>query len=441
MGGMRPDASRPMDQTNKLQKIRSLDNTVLLDRTVVNQGNRKKKHSSINFDSLEHNRETSDDVFHIHMSSNANDETMETPLISAQNGTNSNPQILLNNHNESDHTIQNKTSNTNYTVTLSHTKPPDEKIIEVISKKDNLFHLRLFTEFNNYVAFRKGEQGKGIQIETFCDNKYGQTMGSLGVQIGWKVTKIRAQDVTKLKFFIIKNQLQHEARQCGKKGYDITLKKSVLLANIKVETDAQMKPQVVEPPKRSGLKCELVQKEKGIRVLRLFATFDKYIETKAGEKGKGMVVSGYIDYYIQELGVNIGWKLSKLGKKNVNKTSFIMLRNQLLAQSCIAKDGYELTFSDPTIPQSNKSQKKSKNTNARKHVNMEQEPQEMQPNSYKEYKDVQTDTQHESNRKRSNAKQNVDKENDDVDDIPDSPSEEDNNDPQPFWCYWYKLCL
>ena len=52
-------------------------------------------------------------------------------------------------------------------------------------------------------------------------------------------------------------------------------------------------------------------------------------------------------------GIGLGWQLQKLGKRNVIKTSFIMLKNQLMAQASTAKKfGYELTFIDISVKQS-----------------------------------------------------------------------------------------
>merc|ERR1712083_183102 len=85
----------------------------------------------------------------------------------------------------------------------------------------------------------------------------------------------------------------------------------------------------------------------GSKTIKFWAKYDLYFEFKKGANGKGMMIDGVIDSKFGEYGVSKGWKLSKLGKRNVLKSSFIMLKNQLMAQASTAKTkGYELTFID-----------------------------------------------------------------------------------------------
>ena len=91
----------------------------------------------------------------------------------------------------------------------------------------------------------------------------------------------------------------------------------------------------------------------GHKVVRLFDSYDKYFFGAKGDDGKGLIIDDYIDDDFEDLGIGLGWQLQKLGKRNVMKTSFIMLKNQLMAQASTAKKfGYELTFIDISIKQS-----------------------------------------------------------------------------------------
>ena len=52
------------------------------------------------------------------------------------------------------------------------------------------------------------------------------------------------------------------------------------------------------------------------------------------------------------IGIGLGWQLQKLGKRNVKKTGFVKLKNELMAQASTGKkSGYELTFIDSSIGQ------------------------------------------------------------------------------------------
>ena len=98
----------------------------------------------------------------------------------------------------------------------------EEKILEIVSKKHGKRHVRLFAPLDQYIVSKKGDDGKGLQIESFVDNKYGKMMEEKGLKVGWKLTKIAKQDATKMSLFIIKNQLTNQAQMSGKNGYNIT---------------------------------------------------------------------------------------------------------------------------------------------------------------------------------------------------------------------------
>eukprot|EP01083_Nonionella_stella_P291404 991589_1 len=68
--GMRPGGAPPMRRKKKRQRRASLDNSALLDRTVINKGNRKKKRITVNFDALADDEKG--DPFAQSMSSNIN---------------------------------------------------------------------------------------------------------------------------------------------------------------------------------------------------------------------------------------------------------------------------------------------------------------------------------------------------------------------------------
>merc|ERR1712154_737205 len=75
-----------------------------------------------------------------------------------------------------------------------------------------------------------------------------------------------------------------------------------------------------------------------------------------------MVIDEILDEQCKAYGISKGWKLAKLGKRSVIKSSFIMLKNQLMAQSSTAKlKGYELTFIDENYKENSVSTPNSPN--------------------------------------------------------------------------------
>merc|ERR1712003_417204 len=154
------------------------------------------------------------------------------------------------------------------------------------------------------------------------------------------------------------------------------------------------------------VKCELIKEDLGLKVVRLFASYDKYFEAIKGDDGKGLVVDGYIDDDFEDFGIGLGWKLSKLGKRNVVKTSFIMLRNQLMAQASTAKKfGYELTFIDDTIKQNSSSSPNSPNIKYSEKTNIPQTAPlgpVTAPNMNKDTKNKDTKNENMSNKEAVN---------------------------------------
>ena len=65
-----------------------------------------------------------------------------------------------------------------------------------------------------------------------------------------------------------------------------------------------------------SLQCELVEDALRRKVVRLYGALKDYVETEAGPKGKGLVVAGHRGAALQALGVDVGWALSRLGKRN-----------------------------------------------------------------------------------------------------------------------------
>eukprot|EP01084_Bolivina_argentea_P028602 53139_1 len=229
----------------------------------------------------------------------------------------------------------------------------EEKLIDIIISKDGFRNVQLFVDLSEYICSKKGINGKGLIINKFMNNKYGLAMKNIGIDIGWKLIKIDKQDTNKMSYFIIKNQLKNKCQMNKNKGYNVTFQYTEPTSPKSIHVQSQLKYE---------LKCELVKEDIGLKVVRLFSSYDKYFNGIKGENGKSLIIDTIKDENFKNLNISKGWKLSKLGKRNVLKTSFIMLKNQLTAQASTAKKfGYELTFIDTNTKQNSISQPNSPN--------------------------------------------------------------------------------
>merc|ERR1712228_1006043 len=239
----------------------------------------------------------------------------------------------------------------------SSTTKTEEKIMEVVAKKDNIVQIRCFAALTEYILYRKGENGKGLMIESFVDNKYGKKMQESGIATEWILTKMEHQNVAKKSHFIVKNQLITLAQMNGKKGYVLTFE-----CRTNNNSQKEKEQQSVAKKIENVLKSELVKEENGSKTIKFFANYELYFKFSKGANGKGMIVEEAIDAKFGEYGIGKGWKLSKLGRRNVIKSSFIMLKNQLMAQASTAKlKGYELTFIDDAFKENSASMPNSPN--------------------------------------------------------------------------------
>merc|ERR1712228_880537 len=223
----------------------SLDNSALMDRTVVTKGNRKKKKVTLNFDELEDDdAKNSNDNFAQSMSSDINmkktkpisEKSKASPTSPSDNKKkkkygmgmggllaktggfkrkSKNKSNAVNKQDKDAKETESKTSTlkrkrsrsfsksitdkplidetenqkkpstatptpmiVNSTMLKknalkSSTTKTEEKIMEVVAKKDNIVQIRCFAALTEYILYKKGENGKGLMIESFVDNKYG----------------------------------------------------------------------------------------------------------------------------------------------------------------------------------------------------------------------------------------------------------------------------
>ena len=93
------------------------------------------------------------------------------------------------------------------------------KSVEIVSKNNGKWHLRLFDKLEKYVSFKDVQcDDGGIIIDGFMENEFGKCMRMNGIKIGWKLIKIGNIDTTHKHLADIKEIL---AKNHDLNGYDV----------------------------------------------------------------------------------------------------------------------------------------------------------------------------------------------------------------------------
>jgi len=183
-------------------------------------------------------------------------------------------------------------------------------------------------------------------------------------------------------FAMLKNQISAAAKKQPTKGYVVVFEnpnasassssvkpktspkaasKKMTFEEKKVDSAPKKKPTTPKSTasprtsRRSGSSSrpplEMIEDGGNNKVIRLYHNIDKYIKSAAEKGPKGYKIVEYNKMFgndLKELGVEIGWKLTKLGKKDVSKAFYQMTKTNLGVEfrNCQNK-GYEVTFSAP----------------------------------------------------------------------------------------------
>ena len=129
----------------------------------------------------------------------------------------------------------------------------EQKMMEVVSKEDDIVKIRCFAPLNEYISSKRGKYGKGLIIERFECNEYGKKMKASGIKIGWILTRMDKHKVINKSYNFIKKKLKMIAKIYQKDGYELTFQrpkeKKMKPDAVKDDTCTDTTSDVVKSPK------------------------------------------------------------------------------------------------------------------------------------------------------------------------------------------------
>ena len=270
----------------------------------------------------------------------------------------------------------------------SYEAPKSCEMIEDGAKKKKI---KMYQEFNKFFSAKGANGTKGFAVDAMTTNEFGNALKDLGIGPGWKITNCANKALGNKMFAMLKNQISAAAKKNPGKGYIVIFEnenasssapkkkkpitpkiekaepKKMTFEEEKVDSTPKTKkattpkksttPKASKPrtPRRSGSSSrpsvEVIEDGDNCKTLRLYHNMDKYIKSAAEKGPKGYKIVEFNKMFgndLKELGVDIGWKLTKLGPKDVSKAFYQMTKTNLGVEFRNANNkGYEVTFSAP----------------------------------------------------------------------------------------------
>ena len=260
----------------------------------------------------------------------------------------------------------------------SYEPPKTCKLIEEISttKKE----IKLYQEYDKYMIGKGNNNNKGFIIKNILSNEFGNALNELGINIGWKIISCSNKKLGNKSFIMLKNQIS-AASKSAKNGYNVIFENMNITSSssssspkiqqakdpfgsssisknddkeneeeIESKTFVRQRKSSYEPPKT----CELIENiSLTKKKIKLYQEYDKYMIGKGNNNNKGFIIKNILSNEfgnaLNELGINIGWKIISCANKKLGNKSFIMLKNQISAASKSNKNGYDVIFVNENI--------------------------------------------------------------------------------------------
>jgi len=107
-------------------------------------------------------------------------------------------------------------------------------------------------------------------------------------------------------------------------------------------------PKRPKSPRSPKISVEVIESTDNEIILRLYHNMDKYISGSAEKGPKGYKIEQFHKMFGDELknaGIEIGWKLMKIGDKSVENAFYQMIKNNLSVEFKNSQNkGYLVTF-------------------------------------------------------------------------------------------------
>jgi len=215
--------------------------------------------------------------------------------------------------------------------------------------------IKFWQEFDKSFTVEGDESNKGIQVATVTDNEFGAALAKHGVEAGWRVTKVGNKELPYKSFAILKNQLLDTGVKAveNKKAYILMFDGNPRPERKEPDggggdEKSQVKEVMVEASKNS---VELLSGFNDHKVVRIHHSIEKYVEFEAVKGPKGYRISGFKAKFGGDLkahGVEVGWRILKLGEKDVSEMFTQIIKTNLDVEWRNSKGrGVQITFGKP----------------------------------------------------------------------------------------------
>merc|ERR1712129_271238 len=87
----------------------------------------------------------------------------------------------------------------------SYEAPKSCELMENISATNK--KIKLFQQYDKYFDAKPADGNKGFMISQLTKNEFGQSLGDLGIDAGWKVTECADKKLKNTMFAMLKNQI------------------------------------------------------------------------------------------------------------------------------------------------------------------------------------------------------------------------------------------
>eukprot|EP01083_Nonionella_stella_P263290 894535_1 len=270
----------------------------------------------------------------------------------------------------------------------SYDGPKTCELIDNMGNK-NKKKIKMYQEYNKFFSAGACDGNKGFIIKKINSNEFGNALNDLGINKDWKIIECANKKLGNKMFAMLKNQILAAARKDAINGYNIifenTKQKTFDFDDKKIDdkhkkntsqssqksgnqsgkkgpttptstkstknTKSPKSPKSPRTPRGNKQSIEIINDENDIKTIRLFHNIDKYIKSSSEKGPKGYLISAFNKKFgddLKECGVDIGWKLVKLGPKDVTKAFYQMTKTNVDVEFKNSKNkGYQVTFAAP----------------------------------------------------------------------------------------------
>ena len=223
-------------------------------------------------------------------------------------------------------------------------------------KRNKVKKVKLFQTFDKFFVAEGNSKNRGFQVASITNNEFGEAFSKMGIESGWRVTKIGNTPLKMISFPMLKNQLISTGQKSGDKGYYLVFDgnppKKEDESKINDNDDGLPSLANAAPVSMGKNSVELISGSyNDHKIVKIKHSLDKYIDFEAVKGPKGYKISGFKAKFgadLQQYGIGIGWRVIKLGDKDVSNMFTQMIKTNLDVEwRNNGANGIVITFGQP----------------------------------------------------------------------------------------------